>query len=211
MTAGRESKGGREGDRASRRGSGVMGLDIGLALLLMVHAPAPSPGHEVSVTTDNARGECRVLGEFHAPVSDSIVWKVLSDYEHIPRFVRSVRSSELRHGEDGRLLLSQEAVGGIFFMRRRVRVVLEIRELTGRRIGFRDVSGEDFRRYVGEWRLTPDSSGTRVEYELAAEPRVAIPRMVCRSMLRRTAQDLLEQVRVEILRRAGPSGTHEAF
>jgi hypothetical protein len=82
-------------------------------------------------------------------------------------------------------------------------LLLEIDEQPGRRIAFRDVLGKDFERYAGEWALDADSTGTGVRYALDAHPRTAIPRGMCRSMLRRTARRLLEQVRNEMLRRAG--------
>jgi carbon monoxide dehydrogenase subunit G len=53
--------------------------------------------------------------------------------------------------------------------------------------------------------MAPDSTGTRVEYELAAEPKGALAQSMCRGVLTRTARDLLEQVRAEIRRRMTPA------
>jgi hypothetical protein len=111
-------------------------------------------------------------------------------------------------GPDGQRLLRQDAVGGVFLLRRRMHVLLQVDEDSTRRIGFRDVLGKDFLRYAGEWRLSADSTGSHVEYELDAEPRSAVVRAFCRGAMRNTAEDLLTQVRAEMMRRA--AGDREA-
>lgn len=172
------------------------------ALLLI---PAPSRANDPSVTVDDAQDACGVQGEFRAPVSGVTAWQVLTDYDHIARFVSSVRSSRVERRDEHGLLLRQDAVGGFFLFHRRVQVLLDVRETPGSRIAFHDVLNKDFRSYVGEWRIATDSSETRVNYELRAEPRTPMPRGFCRVMLRRVARDLLQQVRAEMVRRA--SGT----
>ena len=157
---------------------------------------------DVEVSIDERPGACRVQGAFGAPVSRELAWEVLADYDSIGRFVPSVRLSRMERQADGRFLLRQDAVGGVFLVRRRMRVLLDIQEDRGRRIAFRDVEAKDFRKYVGAWRISADSSGTRVDYELEAEPRAAIVRAFCRGALRNAARDLLEQVRAEMMRRA---------
>jgi len=93
-------------------------------------------------------------------------------------------------------------VGSVFMFKQRIQVLLEIEEEPGTRIGFRDVLGKDFRSYVGEWRLAADSLGTRVVYEIEAQPKGAVARALCRGPLRNAARGLLTEVRVEMIRRA---------
>ena len=191
-------------ERALRAGLGVM-------LLTMLTVPGWSapvialasarPANPVSVSLDDARGHCHARGRFHAPVSVAVAWQVLTDYEGIPRFVRSVRESRLEQDPNGQRRLWQDAVGSAFMMRHRVHVLLQLDEVADQRIAFRDVLGEDFREYAGEWRLVPDTAGVRIEYELRAEPTSAMLRLFCRGSLLRGAQDLLGQVREEMLRR----------
>ena len=157
----------------------------------------------VDVALDETRGACKVRGSFAVPVPGAVAWEVLTDYDGIGRFVRSVRSSRRETGPDGQLLLRQDAVGGVFVLRRRMQVLLAIEEDSTRRIGFRDVLGKDFRSYAGEWRIAADPAGTRVDYALEAEPRAVLARAFCRGAMRGTAEDLLTQVRAEMMRRAG--------
>jgi len=182
------------------RGAGSGALVLATAFLLCVGAPARSA--DVLVAPDEERGSCHVRGVFVVPVPVSVVWEVLTDYDGIGRFVSSVRESRLEPQPDGRRLLRQDAVGGGFLVRRRVHVLLELEEDPGRRIAFHDVLGKDFRAYAGEWRIASDSTLIQVDYELEAEFNSAIMRAFCRGAMQHAAEDLLEQVRAEMLRRA---------
>jgi carbon monoxide dehydrogenase subunit G len=164
-------------------------------------ASAPARSREVRVEVDPSRGACGVRGNFTVNASAARVWEVLSDYDHIARFVHSVKSSHVERDSGGQLLVRQEAVGGAFIFRRRVEVLLAIQETRSTRIEFHDVLGKDFHSYVGEWRIATDAAGTRVDYELAAKPRGSVPKSFCRKVLKSMARDLLEEVRAEILRR----------
>jgi hypothetical protein len=174
-----------------------------LGLLLFA---ARANADEVAVTLDDSARDCRVHGSFVAPVSPEVAWSVLSDYDHIDRFVRSMVSSHAVRAADGSLRVDQVAVGGVFFLRRRMHVVLETHEEPGRRIAFRDVLAEDFASYAGEWLILPRSGRVEVGYRLAAEPRGTLARAMCRGALRRTARELLGEVRAEMLRRQGLQG-----
>jgi hypothetical protein len=172
-------------------------------LLLLVVAPIVAAADPVHVTLEDTPGVCHVRGEFRAPVSGDTAWAVLSDYDHIGAFVPSVVSSHVEWRHENQLLLRQHAVGSMLFVKHQIEVLLAVSEETGLGITFRDVLGKDFRSYQGSWSLAADSSGTRVVYEVEADPRAAIARVFCRSALRRTALDLLERVRAEMLRRGG--------
>lgn len=173
-----------------------------LVVLALMLLPVAAPCGEVTVAVDPAPHGCAVGGRFHVDLPPSAAWSVVTDYDHIPEFVHSMLSSRSDRRSDGRLLVAQTARGGFFLFHRRVQVLLEIDEEPKRRIGFRDALGKDFEHYDGEWTLEPDSSGTEVRYSLHAEPRSAIPRALCRRVLKRTAAELLTQVRDEMLRRA---------
>jgi len=168
--------------------------------LLLLAAPVLASGTDVSI--DDSQGSCRVRASFSAPVSRAVAWNVLADYDSIGRFVSSVRTSRMERQPDGRLLLRQDAVGGNFLYKKRVQVLLEIVEEPRSRIRFHDVLGKDFRSYVGEWRIEADSLGTRVVYQIEAQPKGAVARALCGGPLKNGARDLLSEVRDEMIRRA---------
>src|SRR5207247_6793388 len=59
---------------------------------------------------------------FAAQVPRTVAWRVLTDYDSLGRFVRSIEASHLERQPDGRVLVRQTAVGGPFLLRRHVRV-----------------------------------------------------------------------------------------
>jgi hypothetical protein len=127
---------------------------------------------------------------------------VLTDYAHIPSFVESVKHSDVVRRDSTRAQVRQLAAIGVFPLRRTARVTLEVDELPGVRIAFRDLLKQDFHAYSGSWALAGDSVRTVVSYALDASPRVGAPRWLGRGMLSHSARDLLNQVRAEIERRS---------
>jgi ribosome-associated toxin RatA of RatAB toxin-antitoxin module len=147
-------------------------------------------------------GTYEVRAEFTTAAPPALVWEVLTDYEHIPAFVRAVRQSTVESRSGTQLRMQQVARAGAFAFRKTVRVTLDVREEPRVRIQFVDVLGRDFRSYAGSWSLTADSSATEVRYALALAPRAGVPGWLGRSVIRHSTVELLEDVRAEIERRA---------
>jgi len=158
-----------------------------------------------SVSVSSASGTYRIEGSFDVETPADIVWAVLTDYDRVPSFVSSVRSSTAQRESSGRLLVTQEAVGRAGPFSRTMHVVLDVTEQAPERIAFRDVCGGSFHSYAGSWTIAPEGAGVRVRYTLEARPRSSPP-LFAKSILSSNARGLLEQVRLEILRRGRPSG-----
>lgn len=142
-----------------------------------------------------------VTGLFTVDASTTVVWDVLSDYDHIPSFVSSMRSSRIRETRgDGTVLVEQKAVGDMFFLTKTMRILLEVRRTPGR-IDFTDVAGGDFTRYDGDWEARRTPEGVGVSYHLLARPDFSAPSFLMGRAMKRGARRLLDQVRAEIIRR----------
>ncbi len=191
----------RQGHRTGAEGGARRRAPFLLVLCALFAAPA-AWGQAAAVQVANTSEDCGIRGSFSAPVSIATAWSVLTDYDGLDRFVTSMHASRIEHRDNGDRVLRQEAVAKFFMMSRTMRVLLELEETAGSRIVFRDVLGRDFRSYSGEWRLSHEAGETRVEYDLQAEPRSSVARALCRGMLRKTGEDLLAEVRAEMLRRA---------
>jgi len=161
--------------------------------------PAAAAVSPVQVDVSVGSNAYHIEGTFPVGVPVERAWCVLTDYEGISKFVRSVRVSRLETTPDGRQRLHQEAVAGMFIVRRRVQVSLELIEDPGRTIAFSDVLGRDFSLYFGVWTVEPEGDSTRVRYSLDAMPKMAIP-LFGRSILAASGRDLLTEVRDEMLR-----------
>ncbi len=142
-----------------------------------------------------------VSGDFIVDASTATIWGVLTDYNHIPAFVSSMRSSRVRQDRgDGSLLVEQKAVGDMFFFSKTMRILLEVRRRPDE-LRFTDVGGQDFRVYDGTWEARPTSDGVGVSYRLRVEPNFLAPAFILSRAVKRGARNLLDQVRAEILRR----------
>ncbi len=175
-----------------------------IALVAMGAGPVRAEGGGLWVES-RAVGDLYVVqGAFEVKAGVERVWGVLSDYDHLGRYVRSLTKSEVKERRADGVLLEQEAVGHALFLSRAMRVLLEVREVKGERIEFRDVGRGDFELYQGAWTLTADGQGTKVAYLLRAKPRSGVPAFVASGALRSTAVALLDQVKREIERRGDP-------
>ncbi len=141
-------------------------------------------------------GRCVV----HAPVS--VVWEVLTDYDGIDGFVSSMRESRVSGRGENHVLVEQVAVGRLFLFRRRFHATLFVEETPQTRIRFEDVLGRDFESYRGEWRIEEQAGRVKILYQVGARPSFSVPDFVARGLFKRTAHELLSQVKAEIERRA---------
>jgi carbon monoxide dehydrogenase subunit G len=141
-------------------------------------------------------------GEFKTRAPLATAWEVLTDYEHIGSFVSSMHSSEVvsHHGDS--LLVRQAATIGFFPFKRTEHVVLAVNEQPQHHIEFVDISGRDFRKYIGAWTLRTNADTTVIGYTLEVTPRASTPPGLSRGVMRSTTSELLAQVRAEIERRA---------
>lgn len=175
--------------------------------LLLTGSAATAWASDVALEVREAHGDYSVRGGFTTAAPVSVAWAVLTDYEHIGRFVKSIKSSVVETRPDGSRVLRQEASGGFFPLRWSAHLALEVHEHGSRRIAFRDTLHREFVSYAGEWALAEDSTGTVVRYSLEADPRAAGPGVLVRGMMSHFARDLLTQVRDEMTRRSAGQPT----
>src|SRR5215470_5542316 len=155
----------RQSKQAASAGNRARGL---LVLLLLPAWLAAARADQVNVTVEDSHGRYTVAGELVTIAPPSVAWSVLTDYDHISAFVSSMKTSVAERSDDGRTIVRQAAAAGIFPVRKVVHVALEVREDPERLLVFRDVSGNDFSTYEGEWQMAGDSTGTRIWYRLQA-------------------------------------------
>jgi Polyketide cyclase / dehydrase and lipid transport len=142
-------------------------------------------------------------GRFMTAASSATAWSVLTDYDHIPAFVSSMRSSRVKARGDGYLLVEQESVARMLWFQRKLNVVLKVHEEPPRHIAFDDVSKASFERYEGSWTLQDTPAGREVIYRLTVKG--GLIGLVARSHSQNMVRELLEQVRAEIGRREATS------
>lgn len=192
-----------------RRLAALMGLAALALAALAAWWPPAAAGQEpifagglsqvVVSFADLGDSTMRLEGRFMTAASSATAWSVLTDYDHIPAFVASMRSSRVKARGDGYLLVEQESVARMLWFQRKLDVVLKVREEPPHLIAFDDVSKASFERYEGSWTLLDTPAGREVIYRLTVKG--GFIGLVARSRSQNMVRELLEQVRAEIGRR----------
>jgi hypothetical protein len=173
------------------------------AVTILLWAASPGRAEAASVSLRESGGAYELRGEFTVAASRGTVWAVLTDYEHIEDFVSSIKSSRVVERREGGALIEQKTRGKAFFLSKTISLWLLVKENPPGEIAFQDVSRRDFDLYQGRWTSEEAPGGTRVVYDLAANPSFAVPGWLARSAFRGMVEGLLEEVRQEILARKG--------
>ena len=148
------------------------------------------------------QGAAVLEGRFTTTATRERAWWVLTDYARIPRFVSSLRLSEVKErGADGILLAQESTVGALLILKRRFRVLLRVREEPPSRLSFHDISGDSLELYEGSWQLTETSAGVEVLYRLKAKSGSGTPAFVAQAVSRKAVRRLLAEVQAEMARR----------
>jgi hypothetical protein len=170
------------------------------AAALLGAGAAPAAG-DVSLDFYDRNGYYKILGSFHVRARPDTAWQVLTDYEHIPGFVGSLKKSRIQENLGPyHFSLEQVFEGGILFITHRVHVVLDVRETWHQTIAFKDTCKRDFEVYEGYWHLrSGPGPGLEVIYSLMAKQKSKPP--FAGDFMKGGVKDLLEAVRREILRR----------
>ncbi len=175
---------------------------IGLILALLSSSLVARGAIVPVAMKDEGKGFYIVESHFLVHASSKEVWDALTDYEHIPDFISSMRVSRIVGRHDGCIFLEQESVGRVFVFKKKIRVVLKINESPLREIAFEDVSKSSFDSYKGFWRLRETSDGIKVSYRLSVESRFIVPRFIFRGAWKRATSEMMGDVRGEIERRS---------
>ncbi len=182
---------------------GAHRLCLALVLLLTVPAAiaAAATGEPPDVAIDRDGDAYTVTAQFVVPQAPEVVLEVLSDFEGIPRFVPDIERSVVVERNGRTRVVEQEAVSHALLFSKRVHLQLVVEESPDG-LDFRDRLGKSFRRYEGQWRLTPCAAGTMVLYRLVADPSFSVPPFLVRRVLSRDAGSMIDSLRAEMAVRA---------
>jgi len=171
-----------------------------LVLQLSASAVEDAAGTRQDVSLRRHAGLFTVTATFDVPHARSLATTVLTDYEHISRFLPHVTKSVVVKREDGHIVVEQEAVARVLMFSKRVYLLLDVHQEEGI-IRFCDRSGRSFSRYEGSWRLTGGDGRTTIAYELTARPSFDVPEFILGRLLKRDAKKMIEGLRQEMTRR----------
>ena len=173
-----------------------------VALLWSAAAAADHGGSHVEMRRAED-GAIELEGVFSTTAPASLVWEALTDYENLDEFVSFLGKSQVEERGDGRVLLRQTVVGRFWLFWRSVNLLLRVEERPPDELRFEDTLKRDFDIYRGYWTLRPeDGDSTTVRYHLRARRTFAAPDAIARNVFHDNVEEYLEQVRLEVLKRA---------
>ena len=175
-----------------------------MAVLLAVQVAPGGAAEDLSVEAERhgERVEVRARALIAAPVA--AVWEVLTDYEHLPRFIPGIAKSVVRSRDDSRLLVEQSGEVRFLIFSFPIEVRLEVTERPPQSISSRAIAG-NVRRMTGRYEIQPDAEHRTVllRYVGEIEPDFRLPPLIGVAALRRTATEQFTAMVAEIERRAG--------
>ncbi len=133
-------------------------------------------------------------------VDARIAWEVLSDYDHLARFIPDMKISRVVSRDGNRVLVEQKGEFGFFFYRQPVDVVLEVVEYPMRRIDARRISG-NIRDLQTRYDLTASDAGVKLDYTGRFIPEFSVPPLFGLPMVRRVVERRFRAMVEEIARR----------
>ena len=178
------------------------------ALVALLMAPAIGATETTCATVvRETDGVYIVTSSFMVAAPASVAREVLTDYDHIARFLPDVQLSRVVERRGTLAVVQQEAVARFMMFSRRIYLLLEVEE-EPRLIRFRDRDRRSFERYEGSWRVVEQGRQVSIAYELRAKPAFDVPEFLLKRLLKRDAQQMITRLQDEIAGRAtAPAGT----
>jgi ribosome-associated toxin RatA of RatAB toxin-antitoxin module len=128
-------------------------------------------------------------------------WRVLTDYERLPKFVPNLQSSKVISREGNEILLEQNSEAGFLFISQNIHLVVRVTEQPHSTIDVTLVSG-DLKHYAARWEISPAAAdgvdGACIAYSGEMEPNFFVPPLVGEAVVERDVKMMVEAVAAEI-------------
>lgn len=165
------------------------------------------PAIETSVErmSENGASFFEVKAKSFVRATPQQVWKVLTDYERLPKFVPGLVRSKILSRSQQEVTLEQESTARFLFLSQTIRLVMHLREHPFSTIEVALVSG-DMKRYEARWtlaRLVQDGrDGTLISYYGAIEPAFFLPPVFGKQLMQANVRKTVLAVMTEIEKRS---------
>ncbi|MDF5718300.1 MAG: SRPBCC family protein [Rhizonema sp. NSF051] len=152
-----------------------------------------------------AERQRQITARIQIPQSIEQVWKVLTDYEALVKFIPNLAKSRLVKHPTGGIRLEQIGSQRLLRFNFCARVVLDLKEYFPKEISFCLVEG-DFKDFSGSWSLEScplgEQMGTNLYYTLKVWPKLTMPVGIIENRLSKDLQLNLVAIRARVLQLA---------
>jgi carbon monoxide dehydrogenase subunit G len=169
------------------------------ALVLTAMSAGAAEEQQTVVSEDN--GVYTVNASFTVVQSPAAAIAVLTDYEHLSRFMPGLQKSSVVGRTGSRVTVEQEAVAKFLAFSKQICLLLDIDE-SPLALKFTDRAGKSFTRYDGAWHVSTLHGRTLVSYTLVAKPAFSVPEFILSRLLKRDAGRMIGALQAEIGRRS---------
>ena len=173
---------------------------IAAALLALAAVTAKADDGPVDVMVEIDGEIVRVEASFHVSASAEETWQVMTDFEHMAKFISNLKSSSILSQSGNTLTVTQKGEASVGFLSFAFESTREIRLTPFERIQSHMLSG-NMKRYDSTTQLTANGSGTHVQYHTEAVPNAWIPPVIGARFIENETREQLQEMRNEILRR----------
>ena len=180
----------------SRKAAFVANLAFAAALC----TPAFALEQPISVRTGRDGEFVTVSASVLMHVDLRVAWAVLSDYDHLSKFIPDMESSRVLSREGNKLRVEQRGDVGFLFYREAVNVLLEVDEEPPRLIVARSISG-NVKGLETRYELHSSASGVRLDYTGRFVPAFSIPPLIGMPIVSRLIERRFRAMVEEIQRR----------
>ena len=178
-------------------------LAVFLSAALTVHAAATDSDIVVYVRKDGPVISVEVRCPVEAPTS--VLWDVLTDYDHMARFISNLESSRIDQRVDDLLRVHQKGHASRGPLSISFEIVREIRLVPFNEIRSRLVSG-DLASSTFVTKIVEGAGGPRIEHSGSYTPNLWVPPIIGPALIEAETRKQFAEFRTEILRRA--ASTH---
>ena len=173
-------------------------LPVAILALAAQGLSCSAPAQEISIHTARDGDFVTVSASAVMQVHLGVAWAVLSDYDHLAKFIPDLEISRVLSRDGNRVRVEQKGDVGFFFYRQPVNVVLDVLEEPPTRITARGVEG-NVRQLETRYELEPLTSGVKLEYVGRFEPDFSIPPLIGMPILgkvfARRFRSMVEEIR----------------
>jgi hypothetical protein len=135
-----------------------------------------------------------------APVPVAVAWDVMTDFDHMTRFVPELKESRVAAREGNRLTIEQKGVTTVGPLQFDWQSVREIELTPMARTDSRQITGRS-RRSRSHTEFAGDGAASRLTYRSEVEPGYWVPSFISRSLISNRIREHFEVMLAEMKRR----------
>lgn len=160
----------------------------------------PGPDKSVAVEVTKNGNMLIVDATILLPATPHEVWEVLTDYDHMVKFLRNLQVSKIVEGADNKIQVAQKGKATYGPLTFSFDTVREVELKPYQEIRSRVIRGS-VKHGQGTTQLIPDGIGTRIVYHNETMPNYWLPPGIGPALVKKEIRAQFEDMKTEMLRR----------